>query len=246
MKMTIAIIDDEQHCIDRLVHLLRPHSKKFDIATFDTLGKAVEGLDRLRPDIVFLDVQLGEGTGFDLLSEVGHREFSLIFTTAYEKYAVEAFRFSAMAYLLKPVDREDFEEALQKATSRAQQNQLQERLDVLLTHISRENTSKRISIPHREGYAFPLVSDIVRCQADVNYTHFFCVNGKKYTASKTLKHFEQLLPERQFFRIHNSHLINLDYVASYDKNGYALLTDGSRLEVSTRKKEAFIKACTRP
>lgn len=243
--MTIAIIDDEQHCIDRLLYLLRPHLKKFDITTFDTVEGAVEGLERLRPEIVFLDVQLGVETGFDLLSAVGHREFSLIFTTAFEKYAVEAFRYSAMAYLLKPVDREDFEAALQKAMDRAQQVQLQERLDVLLSHISRESSPKRISIPHRDGYNFPLVSDIVRCRADVNYTHIFCVDGKKYTASKTLKHFEQLLPGQQFFRIHNSHLINMDYVVSYDKNGYVLLTDGSRLEVSSRKKEAFIKACTR-
>ncbi len=244
--MTIAIIDDEQHCMDRLMHFLVPHSKKHEITTFSTVEEAVEGLERLRPDIVFLDVQLGRETGFDLLSAVGHREFSLIFTTAYEKYAVEAFKYSAMAYLLKPIDREDFEEALKKATDRAQQVQLQERLDVLLSHISRENPFKRISIPHREGYTFPLVSDIVRCRADVNYTHIFCVDGKKYTASKTLKHFEQLLPAQQFFRIHNSHLVNLDYVASYDKNGFVLLTDGSRLEVSSRKKEAFIKACTRP
>lgn len=246
MEMTVAIIDDEQHCLDRLLHLLAPHAHKFEILTYDCLDRALKGLEGIRPDIVFLDVQLGDRSGFELLSKLGFGDFSLIFTTAYEKYAIEAFRFSAMAYLLKPVDREEFEAALQKALDRAQQGQLRERIEVLLSHMAKESGPRRISIPHREGYIFPMVSDIVRCQADVNYTHIHCVDGKKYTASKTLKHFEQLLSPQQFFRIHNSHLINLDYVASYDKNGYALLVDGSRLEVSTRKKEAFIKAFGRP
>src|SRR5690606_33305789 len=221
MGISVAIIDDEQHCLDRMLHLLAPHAHRFDIRTYQTMEQALEGLMAQRPDIVFLDVQLGGHSGFDLLVQLGFADFGLIFTTAHEKYAIEAFRFSAMAYLLKPVERDEFEGALQRALERTDHGQLKERIEVLLAHITKERGPRRISIPHREGYIFPMVGDIVRCQADVNYTHIHCVDGRKYTVSKTLKHYEQLLPPQQFLRIHNSHLINLDYVASYDRNGYA-------------------------
>lgn len=244
--MTVAIIDDEQHCIDRLMHLLEPHSDHVEIVSYSTVEEGIKGVDTLRPDVVFLDVQLHDRTGFDFLSSVSYRDFSLIFTTAYEKYAIEAFKFSAIAYLLKPVDREDFEFAFQKALDKTEQAQLHERINVLLSNLSKESSPKRISVPHKEGYIFLSVTDIVRCQADVNYTHIFTSDGKKYTASKTLKHFEQLLDGHQFFRTHNSHLINLGFVASYHKNGYAVLSDGTKIEVSTRRRDAFVKACAQP
>ncbi len=241
--MKVAIIDDEQHCIDHLYVLLKPFGAGMEISCFGNAEEAIIGLEKLQPDIVFLDVQLHQKTGFDVLSAISKRDFSLIFTTAYESYAIEAFKFSAIDYLLKPVDRDDFETALQKAIDKVEQSQLHDRIKVLLSHVSTDNHLKRISVPSNEGYAFLLIDDIVRCQADVNYTHIFTVDGKKYTASKTLKHFEKLLEGRHFFRIHNSHLINLHYVASYHKDGYAILKDGLKLEVSTRRKEAFIKEC---
>ncbi|MCR9228339.1 MAG: LytTR family DNA-binding domain-containing protein [Flavobacteriaceae bacterium] len=241
--MTVAIIDDEQHCIDHLAHLLQMYAEEIDMVSFSSVEEAIKGVDALRPDIVFLDVQLHDRTGFDFLSSVSHRDFNLIFTTAYEKYAIEAFKFSAIAYLLKPVDRDDFEFAFQKALDRTEQAQLNDRINVLLSNISKKNSPKRISVPHKEGYVFLMVTDIVRCQADVNYTHIFTSDGKKHTVSKTLKHFEQLLAGHQFFRAHNSHLINLHFVTSYHKNGYAILSGGTKLEVSTRRREAFIKAC---
>src|SRR5690606_12989144 len=163
-----------------LMDLLEPHSDHVEIVSYSTVEEGIKGVDTLRPDVVFLDVQLHDRTGSDFLSSVSYRDFSLIFTTAYEKYAIEAFKFSAIAYLLKPVDREDFEYALQKALDRAEQVQLQDRINVLLSHISRENSPKRISVPHKEGYIFLSVTDIVRCQADVNYTHIFTSDGKKY------------------------------------------------------------------
>jgi Response regulator of the LytR/AlgR family len=243
--MKVAIVDDEQHCIDHLSTLLKPFGAGMDISCFGSAEDAIAGLDTLRPDIVFLDVQLHDKTGFDVLSSISKRDFSLIFTTAYETYAIEAFKFSAIDYLLKPVDKDDFEMALQKATDKVEQSQLHDRVKVLLSHISTNNSLKRISVPSNDGYVFLLMEDIVRCQADVNYTHIFTVDGKKYTASKTLKHFEKLLERQHFFRIHNSHLINLTYVNSYHKDGYAILKDGLKLEVSTRRKEAFIKECGR-
>ncbi len=243
--MKVAIVDDEQHCIDHLVALLRPYGSEVDLLCFGSAEEAIVGLNAVRPDIVFLDVQLHNKTGFDVLSSLPKRDFSLVFTTAYETYAIEAFKFSAIDYLLKPVDKDDFEMAFQKAIDKVEQSQLTDRIKVLLSHISMENNPKRISVPSNDGYAFLLIEDIVRCQADVNYTHIFTTDGKKYTASKTLKHFEKLLEGQHFFRTHNSHLINLHYVTSYHKDGYAILSDGHKLEVSTRRKEAFIKECSK-
>ena len=202
-------------------------------------------METLRPDIVFLDVQLNEKTGFDVLSSVSHRDFCLIFTTAYEQYAIEAFKFSAIDYLLKPIAKEDFENAMRKALQRVEQNHLNEKINVLLSHISKENNPKRISIPSKEGYSFLNITDIVRCEADVNYTHIFTLDGKKHTVSKTLKYFDGLLSHHGFFRIHSSHLINLNSVKTYAKSGYVTLSDNTKLEVSVRRKEAFIKVCNR-
>ena len=238
--MKVAIVDDEQHCIDHLVALLKPYGSKVDLSCFGSAEEAIEGLDSIHPDIVFMDVQLHAKTGFDVLSSLPKRDFSLIFTTAYEAYAIEAFKFSAIDYLLKPVDKDDFEMAFQKAMDKVEQSQLTDRIKVLLSHISMEDNPTS-----NDGYAFLSIEDIVRCQADINYTHIFTKDGKKYTASKTLKHFEKLLEGQHFFRIHNSHLINLHYVSSYHKNGYAILKDGLKLEVSTRRKEAFIKECSK-
>jgi len=215
------------------------------VSCFRTAAEAEKGIEIQRPDIIFLDIQLQNKTGFDVLSAISYRDFSLIFTTAYEQYAIEAFKFSAVDYLLKPIDKEDFEKALQKAFDKVERAQLNERIDVLLSHLSSNNHPKRISIPSYEGYQFLAIPEIVRCEADINYTHIFTSAGEKHTVSKSLKHFEGLLTAYGFFRIHNSHLINLDYVKSYARSGYVTLSDNSHLEVSSRRKDAFLKICGR-
>ncbi|MDR7129711.1 two-component system LytT family response regulator [Algoriphagus sp. 4150] len=241
--MTIAIIDDEQHCTDRILFFLESFGDKVNTVCFDTADEAVKGIASQRPDIVFLDVQLHDKTGFDVLSALSFTDFCLIFTTAYEQYAIDAFRFSAIDYLLKPIDRADFDNALQKAFKKVEQAQLNERINVLLAHLSPANIPKKIGIPSREGFTFLDISEIVRCEASVNYTELFTKDGKKHIVSKTLKHFEEILTDYGFFRIHNSHLINLSYVKGYAKSGYVTLLDNLKLEISVRRKEAFIKAC---
>lgn len=241
--MTIAIIDDEQHCIDRILAFLEPYRKSSDIFCFDSVDSAIEGLKVHRPAIVFLDVMLGNRTGFEVLSESEYTDFCLIFTTSYEQYALDAFRFSAVDYLLKPIDREDFEAAFKKATDKLNQKQLKERVEVLMGHISQLPNSKKISLPTKDGFEFLLIQDILRCEAAINYTHVYSNDGKKYTVSKTLKYFEGLLGDFGFFRIHNSHLINLNFIKGYSKSGYVTLSNGLKLEISVRRKEAFVKAC---
>jgi two-component system LytT family response regulator len=241
--LTVAIIDDEQHCTDRLLTLLEPYSGNIKTVCFNTADEAMQGMDTLKPDVVFLDVQLHDKTGFDVLSGITHRDFSLIFTTAYEQYAIKAFKFSAIDYLLKPIDANDFQNALQKAFDKATQHQIGERISMLLSHLSTESLVSKISIPTKDGYSFLNISDIVRCEADVNYTHLFTMDEMKYTVSKPLKHFEGLLANHGFFRIHNSHLINLSYLKAYAKSGYVTLHDNTQFDVSIRKREALVKAC---
>jgi len=243
--LTIAIIDDEQHCINRILELLEPYGDNLEIASFLTAEESIRGIEILRPAIVFLDVQLRGRTGFEVLSAITYRDFSLIFTTAHEQYAIAAFKCAAIDYLLKPIDESDFERAMRKAMEKVEQTQLAERIGILLSHLEKDNAPKRISIPYKEGYHFLDIRSIARCEADVNYTHILMADGQKYTVSKPLKHFEGLLAEHDFFRIHNSHLINLDYIKSYTKSGKVTLLDNLTLDVSVRKKESFIKTVER-
>jgi two-component system LytT family response regulator len=244
--ITVAIIDDEKHSSDRILNLLEPYIDKIKTVCFNSADEAIKGIETLRPDIVFLDVHLHERTGFEVLSAISDYNFSLIFITAFEQYAIKAFKFSAIDYLLKPIDAIDFNKAIQKAFEKVKQTQLNERIDVLLSHLTSESSQKRISIPTKDGFSFLDIADIARCEADINYTHIFTSNGKKYTVSKPLKYFEGLLNAHNFFRIHNSHLINLNYVKAYSKSGYVTLLDNTKLDVSFRKREDFVKACGRP
>lgn len=241
--MTVAIIDDEQHCTDRLLSFLGAYRDNLEVVCFNTVDNAIKGIETHQPEIVFLDIQLNNKTGFDVLSSISFNDFSLIFTTAFEQYAIDAFKFSAIDYLLKPIGREEFDCALRKAFERQKQNQLSERISVLLSHLSDVKIAKRISIPSKDGYNFIHIADIVRCEADINYTHIFTRDRKKFTVAKPLKYFEGLLVPCGFFRIHNSHLVNLDCVKSYAKSGYITLMDNMRLDVSLRRKEEFLKVC---
>ncbi|MBS1565810.1 MAG: response regulator transcription factor [Bacteroidetes bacterium] len=240
------IIDDEQHCIDRLSRLL--HDSCSDtVSLTGSYSSVAEGLKALRqqqPDLVFLDVMIQEETGFDLLQQLPDISFDIIFTTAFEKYAVQAFRFSAIDYLLKPIDGDELLQAVGKMALKMEKEQLSKKLDTLFHNLKNiQGTSKRIGIPTIHGFSFVQVNDIIRCQSEVNYTTIFLKDKQKITVAKTLKEFEELLTDYNFYRIHNSHLINLACIKSYNKGkgGHVLMTDNSEIEVSTRRKEEFLK-----
>ncbi|MEN3322355.1 LytTR family DNA-binding domain-containing protein [Mariniflexile soesokkakense] len=239
------IIDDEQHCIDRVEKLLKPFEDSISlIGKFSTVNSGIKAIDNLNPDVVFLDVQIHEKTGFDVLMEVNHHAFEVIFTTAFETFAVQAFKFSAVDYLLKPIDEDDFNLAIKKLNSKIESKDFTKKVNALLSNVSKSDGQKKITIPTIDGLEFLEVSDIIRCEADVNYTNIFTKDSKKIMVSKTLKSFEALLANCNFFRVHNSHLINLDYIKKYTKGkgGYVTLIDNSVIEVSTRRKEDFLKA----
>lgn len=239
------IIDDEQHCLDRLRGLLAVHSDAVQLlGAFSSVEEGIAAIKRLHPDVVFLDVELHDKTGFDLLREVRAIQFDVVFTTAFDKYAVQAFRFSAIDYLLKPIDPDDLRQAIEKLKEKKSKEEISQKLDVLFHNLrSIEGASRKISIPTINGYVFLKVSDIIRCESDVNYTNIFLHDRRKLTVAKTLKEFEEMLTEYNFFRVHNSHLINLAYIKEYNKGkgGYVSMVDGSEIEVSSRRKSEFLK-----
>lgn len=242
--MTRAIIiDDEEHCINRLSSLLQENciDRIHLMDSFRSVEDGLSAIKKLQPDLVFLDVQINDKTGFDLLSKVHDIRFEIIFTTAFEKYAVQAFRFSALDYLLKPINADDLKMAVSKINDKRARTGASEKLKVLLDNL--QGRPKRIGVPVLNGIVFLQVSDIIRCESDVNYTTFFMSGGEKLMVAKTLKEFEELLEDYNFFRVHNSHLINLDYVKNYvkGKGGYVVMDDKTEIEVSTRRKDAFLK-----
>jgi len=240
------IIDDEQHCITRLSGLLDEHFAHtiFLAGSFQSIEDALIGIKNIQPDLLFLDVQIQDQTGFDLLKKIDGIDFEIIFTTAYEKYAVQAFRFSALDYLLKPVDTDDLKIAIHKLKEKISKNDTAGKLDVLFHNLKNlQGISKRICVPVVNGLVFLQVNDIIRCQSDINYTTIFLKDNKSLVVAKTLKEFESMLEDYNFFRIHNSHMINLNYIKSYNKGkgGYVIMTDNSSVEVSTRRKDEFLK-----
>ncbi|PVW12844.1 LytR/AlgR family response regulator transcription factor [Marixanthomonas spongiae] len=239
----VMVIDDEQHCIDHVVELLASYKEEYVlVATAKTVADALKIAKEQRPDLVFLDVQIGPNTGFDFLEQVGPASFDVIFTTAYDRYALKAIKFSALDYLLKPIGTKEFATALERFKTHTTQHMAQ-RIAVLLQNMEHQNALKKITVPTSEGYEFLEVDQILRCEADKNYTHIHLKNGKKITVSKTLKTFEELLATEQFFRVHNSHLINLNEVKKYvkGKGGYVIMTNNHSIEVSTRRKEQFLE-----
>lgn len=244
--ISAVIIDDEQHCIDRLNRLITGYCKQSVelLGGFQTIEEGVNAIKTLQPDLVFLDVEIYDQTGFDLLKQFSEINFEVIFTTAFEKYAIQAFRFSAVDYLLKPIDRDNLIQALERVEKKISNGEMSKKLEVLLHNIKDiGGQSKKISVPTINGLMFIPVNDIIRCHSNINYTTIILKDKKKYTVAKTLKEFESLLTEYNFFRVHNSHLINLFYIKSYQKGkgGSVLMTDHSEIEVSIRRKEQLLK-----
>ncbi len=240
------IVDDEQHCINRLESLLGNYSSDqvHLIGAYKTVDEGLEAIKKLKPQLVFLDVEIQDKTGFDLLKHLPEINFEVIFTTAYDKYAVQAFKFSAIDYLLKPVDADELQQALNKLNQKFSQKDISQKFDTLFHNLKNiQGASKKICVPVVSGLVFLQVSDIIHCESEINYTKIFLKNKQKLLVAKTLKEFEELLGDYNFYRIHNSHLINLAYIKNYNKGkgGSVIMEDGSEIEVSTRRKDEFLK-----
>jgi len=243
------IIDDEQHCIDRLLKLVETYSRGNIelLGAFHSVEEGLKAINQLKPQLVFLDVEINDKTGFDLLQQLSEINFEVIFTTAYDKYAVKAFKFSAIDYLLKPVDADDLNSAIIKFTEKFSQKDITQKFDALFHNLKNiQSASKKICVPVLSGFVFIQTSDIIRCQSEINYTTLFLKDKQKLLVAKTLKEFEEMLSDYNFYRVHNSHLVNLAYIKSYNKGkgGSVTMDDGSEIEVSTRRKDEFLKKLT--
>ena len=248
MTYTTVLIEDERHQQEMLLSHLKdfPEFKVEGVASSVDEGRQL--LTQVKPDLVFLDVLMPPYTSFDLLNSYGHFPFDIIFTTSYEEYAVKAFRLAAIDYLLKPVVRKELECALQKFKLKRSATETASHIHTLLENISviRAEHAK-VALPTLNGFIFVMVRDIIRCEADNTYCTFYIADKRKIIVSKTLKECELMLADYSFFRIHNSHLINLDYIVEYKKGegGTVRMMDGSHIDVSRRKKEELMFALKR-
>lgn len=238
------IVDDEQHCIDRLTGLLLTHHANTIhlLTTVSSVKEGIRAIKEQQPDLIFLDVQIQDRSGFDLLRECDTINFKIIFTTAYDRYAIQAIKFSAIGYLLKPIDEDDLVESLNKIKETSIEH-TSLMAGVIENNLSQPVRKKKLTMPTGNELLFLNIDEIVRCHSDINYTTIYKNDKQKIVVAKTLKEFEELLAEQDFFRIHNSDLINLAYIKSYNKGkgGSVFLNDGTELEVSTRRKDDFLK-----
>lgn len=243
--ITALLIDDDGNLRNGMKGLLGMYATDIEIVgEADSVKSGIMAIEYHQPNVIFLDIQLGDGTGFDILEQMAQKRGSInshvVFITAHEQYAVKAFRFSALDYLLKPVDPEDLLHVVDKIKKVLNENESFAHIDLLLENIRKKvDTFKRIALSTAEGIHLFEVSDIIRLESQDNYTKFYIKNNKPVLISKTLKEYEDLLSEQGFERIHQSHLINLAYLKSYIKKdgGYAIMADNSHLPISQRKKE---------
>jgi two-component system LytT family response regulator len=235
------IIDDEANNRERLARMINENFPNIDIVgEADSVGTGVEAIKTLQPELVLLDIRMADGDAFDLLGKLEKIFFKIIFITAYEEYALKAFRFSALDYLLKPVLVDNLSAALERAENQVM-TELKLQLNSLQSNLSpKEN--KTIVLKTMEKIYLIDVKDILRCESDWNYTQFFTEEGKKYMVSHPLKEYEEMLEGYGFFRIHKSHIVNISFIESFDKKSdMVVLKDKSRLPVSRRKKNELME-----
>jgi len=238
------IVDDEPKNIRILNGLLEESCPEVKI-----LGEAVSAetaiplIHEKNPDLVFLDIEMPYGNAFDLLDRIMPINFEIIFITAFDDYTLKAFKYSALDYLLKPVSIDELKTAVRKAKERIRFKNINHQLQNLLFNINKPSPSlQKIALPCNEGLVFVLLSDIIRFEAKGGYTQVLTTDGQKYVSSRIIKEYEEILPEDIFFRIHNSHIINLNYVKKYHKGrgGVIEMSDNAQIEVATRRKEEFL------
>ncbi|MEO5563951.1 MAG: LytTR family DNA-binding domain-containing protein [Chitinophagaceae bacterium] len=240
-----VIVDDEENNIGALKSLLSKFCPEVEVV--GTAGNAKEAstvISDIIPQLVFLDIEMPFGNGFTLIEKMMPVSFEVIFVTDFDQYAITAFKYAALDYLLKPVNIEDLKRAVNRSSQRIAEKSINNRIESLINNFRSEvHGLKKIGLPTAEGLIFEEIENIIHLQAESNYTLVFIKNKKKMTITKSLKEFEDILPASTFCRLHHSHIVNLNYITKYYKGrgGYVELTDGTTVEVSTRKKDDFLE-----
>jgi two-component system LytT family response regulator len=239
--MKALIVDDEASNRENLQHLLQRYAPDVQVcALAENVDEAITAIRAHRPQLVFLDIQLHEQSGFDLLKQLDEINFEIIFVTAYDQYGIQAVKFAALDYLLKPIDIDELKLAVNKARNAIQQKQKNERLDYLLDYLKDDNQAKpRIALPMFGETRYVNINDIVRCEADNTYTRFMLTGGEEILVSKTLKEYADMLVNYGFLRTHQSHLVNMAHIKSWlrEDGGSLLLIDQTKIPVSKLKRE---------
>lgn len=242
------IVEDEKHSRETLTGMLERYCKNVEvIAEAESYRRGLELIRKHSPDVVFLDIQMPDGSGFRLLEELDKINFAIIFTTAFDQFAIKAIKYSALDYLLKPIDPDELVHAIKKVEQKLNKSEVNDNIRVLLENIrSKENDPHKIVLSTSEKIHIIETDQILRCESDNYYTNFFLTDGKNILISKTLKENEELLSDHNFIRPHKSHLVNVKYIKGFLKNdgGYIEMTDGSRIPVSRRKREKIIEIIT--
>ncbi len=239
------IIDDEQASIDLMQWLLGQYCPDVTaIKTARSVQEAIPLIHSFQPDLIFLDIQMPHQSGFDLLTTIDNWNFEVVFTTAYNEFAIQAIRFSALDYLLKPVDETELKKAIERFKAKriyAPAGQILFRN--FIQNISQGNKSKfKLALADASEVKYVELDEIIRLQAESNYTHIFLKGNKLFVSAKTLKEYDELLQQHQFLRVHKSHLVNPSHIESYDRSGLLTMSDGTKVEVARRKKEFLQQA----
>lgn len=241
--MKAVIIDDEKKGRDILLKLIQNYCKSVNVVALGT--NADEGYELIikhNPDVIFLDIEMPNGNGFSLLEKFEEIQFQIIFTTAYDNYAIKAIKYHALDYLLKPIDIDELQLAVESVKKIIESKSVSNRYSEFLTSRKLE-LSGRLAVPVKDGIAYLTVADIIRVESDGSYSTFYTSDAKKYVASKNLGEFEEMLPSKEFFRAHKSHLINVKKVKKYIRTdgNFVEMEDGSMVEVARRKKDEFLQ-----
>jgi two-component system LytT family response regulator len=243
-KLKTLIVDDEPDAVDFISSIISEYCPTLEVVDRAyNVAQAADAIRRTRPDLLFLDVEMPNGTGFDLLAQFPDKDFEVIFITAFNHYAIKAIRFSAIDYILKPININEFIEAVGKVTAKRLERSSKgnEGLQVLMENL-RTALPSRLAIPTADGMEYLNPKDVVRIEADRSYTWFYLNGGRKILVSKHLKEFQELLGDRYFFRSHNSYLVNLKFVKKYIRRdgGCIEMNDGAIIPLSRNRKDIFL------
>ncbi|MES2518797.1 MAG: LytTR family DNA-binding domain-containing protein [Bacteroidota bacterium] len=241
------IIDDElkgRNLLNELVKRYCPDVEVLGLA--ESATEAIQLIRLYKPDFIFLDIQMPEINGFQMIEMMGDIDFEIVFVTAYNEFAVKAYKYAAFDYLLKPVDPDELRKTIERLKAKCQQVGLQERLSLLMRTLEEpKKLPSKITVSNSDGISVLNIFDIVYLEADGPYTTFFLMNGTKLVSSHNLKEYEEILSEQGFFRSHHSFLLNMNHVTKYLKSdGYALMSNGKHTEVSKRRKDDFVQKLT--
>ncbi len=245
MLLKALIVDDELASRETIAHYLKKYCPDVQLAGMaDGVASALVEIERTKPDIVFLDVEMPFGNAFDLLERVKDITFETVFVTAFSHYALKALNLSAAYYILKPIDIDELIAAVATVKASREKNLENVHAKIIVENIRTDDKQQqKLVLPVMEGFEVIRISDVIRCEANDNFTNFQLSNGKKMMICRTLKYYEDLLSSFGFMRIHKSHMINLQYVRKYHKGktGSVVMSDNSELEISINKKEEFLE-----